>query len=155
MLDFCVHICLNGHTLISDTHITQVEYCEQCGSQMIDKCPECNFSIKEWDFNGVVLYPSHYNRAAYCKHCGKPYPWTKAAIEATIELVEEEEELDSILKEKLISSLPDIISDTPRTQIAVVRFKKGLLSVGKFTADALRQFVIDFGCELSKKQLGL
>ena len=155
-MDFCVHACLNGHTLVSPNWITQAEYCEQCGAKMIDKCPECDYPINEWDFGHIpVLGTPHYFRAAYCKHCGKPYPWTKSAIEAAIELVEEEDELDSILKEKLVSSLPDIISDTPKTQIAVVRFKKGLLSAGKFTADALRQFVIDFGCELAKKQLGL
>lgn len=55
----------------------------------------------------------------------------------------------------MLESLPDIISETPKTQIAVVRFKKALAKVGSFTADGLRQFVIDFGCELAKQQLGL
>lgn len=123
---------------------------------MIDKCPECGTSIREWNYGGVmVIGTPKYERASYCKNCGKPYPWTKVAIEAAVDLIQEEEELDDVQRDKLVSSLPDIISETPKTQVAVVRFKKALLSAGKFTADALRQFAIDFGCELAKKQLGL
>lgn len=103
----------------------------------------------------VILGTPEYTRAAYCRNCGKPYPWTKAAIEAATELIEEEEELDDIQRNKLLSSLPDIISETPKTQVAITRFKKALLAAGKFTVDGLRQFAIDFGCELAKKQLGL
>ena len=76
-------------------------------------------------------------------------------MDAVAELLEEEEQLDDIQRSKLTASLPDIVSETPKTQVAVVRFKKALLSVGKFTAEGLRQFAIDFGCELAKSQLGL
>ena len=70
-------------------------------------------------------------------------------------MIQEEEELSDSMKESLTSSLPDIISETPGTNLAIVRMKKALMSAGKFTAEALRQFVIDFGCELAVKSLGL
>ena len=63
--------------------------------------------------------------------------------------------LDRDLQEKLIASLPDIVTETPKTNLAIVRFKRVLAPAGKFTADSLRQFAIDFGCELAKNQLGL
>ena len=155
-MDKCVHACMNGHTLVTSHLIGKDEFCEKCVAKMIDKCQECGYSIREWDYGGMVaLGTPKYVRAAYCKNCGKPYPWTNAAIEAATELIEEEDELDEIQRNKLLSSLPDIVSETPKTQVAIVRFKKALLSAGKFTADGLRQFVIDFGCELAKKQLGL
>lgn len=96
-----------------------------------------------------------YDRASYCKHCGKPYPWTETALEAVAELIEEEETLDPAQRDKLVSSLPDLIAETPKTQVAVIRMKKFLASAGKLTADAIRQFVIDFACELAKQQLGI
>ena len=155
-MDRCVHACINGHTLVSSRWIDKAEFCEKCGAKMMDKCQECGSPIKEWNYRGAaVLGTPQYARAAYCKWCGKPYPWTQSAFEAVIDLVQEEEELDDIQRSKLVDSLPDIISETPKTQVAIVRFKKALLSAGKFTADGLRQFAIDFGCELAKKQLGL
>mgnify|MGYP000032963237 CR=1 FL=1 len=155
-MDLCVHICTNGHVLQSKSWISGKEFCEKCGAEMLDKCPNCGIPIKEWDYGGVqYLGKPKYDRAAYCKNCGKAYPWTQIAIETATEIISEEDQLDSAQQEKLIASLPDIISETPKTQIATVRFKKALLSVGKFTADALREFVIDFGCEFAKSQLGI
>ena len=67
----------------------------------------------------------------------------------------EEDSLTDSVKNAMVESLPDIISETPKTNLATIRFKKGLSSAGKFTAEAIRQFVIDFGCELSIKLMGL
>lgn len=155
-MDKCVHICLNGHVILSHKWINGNEFCEKCGSKMLDKCPSCGNPIKEWDYGGIpVIGDPSYDRAAYCKHCGSAYPWTQSAIEAATEIIEEEESLDSTQRTNLVASLPDIISETPKTQVAVIRFKKAIMAAGRFTADALRQFAIDFGCELAKKQLGL
>lgn len=76
-------------------------------------------------------------------------------MEAVAALVMEDEDLQDATKKALVASLPDVISETPKTNLAVVRVKKALLSAGKFTVEGLRQFAIDFGCELVKKQLGL
>lgn len=122
---------------------------------MIDKCPSCGEFIRTWSYGGAVLGNPKYERAAFCKNCGSPYPWTKSAMDAVAELLEEEAQLDDLQRSKLTASLSDIVSETPKTQVAVVRFKKALLSVGQFTAEGLRQFAIDFGCELAKSQLGL
>ena len=67
----------------------------------------------------------------------------------------EENTLDKSQQNALIEVLPDIMTETPKTNLAVVRVKKCLSSAGKFTVEALRQFAIDFGCELAKKSLGL
>lgn len=152
----CVQVCLNGHIIQSRTRLSKTVFCEKCGAKMIDECPVCHTPIEEWDWTDMVVIGDFpYERANYCRACGSPYPWTQTAIEVAADLISEEEELDNVQQEKLISSLPDIIAGTPKTQTAVVRLKKALLTVGKFTADGLRQFVIDFGCELAKNQLGL
>lgn len=156
MSNFYAKICLNGHDLIERSPLIHDEYCEKCGAKMIAKCPHCDTAIKEWDYTGVaVIGLPRFEKPMYCKSCGKPYPWTEAAIETTKLLIMEEEELSEQLKTSLVESLPDVIVETPKTNLAVVRLKKGLASAGRFTADAIRQFAIDFGCEFAKKSLGL
>ncbi|PJA97190.1 MAG: hypothetical protein CO129_02495 [Ignavibacteriales bacterium CG_4_9_14_3_um_filter_34_10] len=36
-------------------------FCPDCGSNLLDKCPNCGKEI-------------NYPYAKFCKHCGKPYP---------------------------------------------------------------------------------
>ena len=151
-------ICLNGH-MINDTFDTHKgrnkSFCPKCGSKTITTCPSCNSTIHgEYDC-GVVVLCSTSRVDAYCYNCGKPYPWTQSAFDATAIMNQEEENISDLQKAFLVESLPDIISETPKTNLAISRFKKCLTSAGRFTADAIKQFVIDFGCELAKKSLGL
>lgn len=156
MSDFYAKICQNGHVLIERHPLSTEEYCEVCGAKMSSTCPHCQSAIKEWHYNGMaVLGTPSFNKPLYCKSCGKPYPWTEAAIEATAMMIQEDAELSELERANLESCLPDIISETPKTKIAVIRVKKALLTAGEFTAEAIRQFAIDFGCELAKKSLGL
>ena len=156
MSNFYAQICSNGHVLINRHPSDDNEYCEICGAKMLSKCPNCNSTFREWHYNGVTVLGSvKYERPNYCKSCGKAYPWTEAVLQSTALLIQEEEELSEQLKVSLVESLPDIITETPKTNLAVVRVKKCFASAGKFTVDAVRQFAIDFGCELAKKSLGL
>lgn len=84
---------------------------------------------------------------------GSPYPWTSAALQNAKAIIEEDSELNDELKFSMSDSLPDILAETPGTNLAVVRLKKVFRQAGKLTCDALRQFVIDFGCELAKRSL--
>lgn len=70
-------------------------------------------------------------------------------------LIYEEENIPDDLKDRTVETLRDIISETPNTTLAATRLKKCLISSGTFVAEGLRQFVIDFGCELAKRTLGL
>lgn len=148
-------ICINGHVL-SKYEANLQKYCSTCGKEVISSCPHCRASIHGLlvlDFAYIGNRP--YNRPDYCHNCGKPYPWTEAALQNAILLIQEEEELSEQLKASVIQSLPDIVTETPGTNLAVVRLKKCIASAGKFTAEAIRQFAIDFGCELAKQSLGL
>lgn len=154
MSDLYAKICLNGHSFIEYTPLNKEEFCESCGSQLLSKCPKCNNPIKEWHYNGVVIGAKpKFEKPFFCRSCGKPYPWTEAALEATALMIQEDDELSELERQNLEASLPDILAETPKTQVAIIRVKKAFLSAGKFTTDAIRQFVIDFGCELAKRTL--
>lgn len=152
-------ICLNGH-MINDAADENGErnknYCPECGEKTITACPFCGAYIHgDYHVDGVVFLGGDTSVDAYCYSCGKPYPWTSSAIKAMIALVSEEESISDIERHNIIETIPDLISETPMTNLASVRMKKCLLKVGKITAEAIRQFAIDFGCEAFKKSIGL
>lgn len=156
MSDFYAKICINGHSIVERSPLTKEEFCEKCGAKVISKCPHCNSPIKEWHYYGVVVGSSpSFEKPMFCRSCGRPYPWTEAALEATSLMIQEDSELSELERQNLESALPDIMTETPKTKLASIRVKKALLTAGEFTVEAIRQFVIDFGCELAKQQLGL
>ena len=148
-------ICKNGH-VVSKYDANVQKFCSICGAEIISSCSYCSTPIRGLLKTDMCIVGSRpYNCPDYCFNCSKPYPWTESALQNAALLIQEEDELSEQLKCSLIDSLPDIVSETPATNLAVVRMKKCLASAGKFTADAIRQFAIDFGCELVKKSLGL
>lgn len=151
-------ICLNGHCITGAARTCPSDrqnFCDKCGAATIMECPECHADIRgEYQADGLFNFAA-FPVPAYCSNCGKPYPWTKSAMEAVAELIQEDEDMQEAAKEALVASLPDVIAETPRTNLAATRVRKALLAAGRFTADGLRQFAIDFGCELVKQQLNL
>ncbi len=152
-------VCLNGHIITLSTEqepFNMENYCADCGAKTIIKCPSCGKQIRGnslYDTMGFASVDVNREPDAYCPYCGKPYPWTETALKSTALLIQEEAELDEQLKKALVESLPDIISENPGTNLATARIKKALSVASSFTSDALRQFVIDFGCEFIKNQL--
>jgi hypothetical protein len=148
-------ICLNRHiinTSIEDSPPDQV-YCSTCGATTITECPKCHAQLRGFchDSDFIELVKA----TAYCYHCGKPYPWTESALKSANLIIQEAENFSEKEKATLVESLPDIIAETPKTILAISRTQRFLKAVGGFSADAIRQFAIDFGCEFAKKQLGL
>ena len=151
-------ICLNGHVRtehLQDASSSKDDYCPDCGAKTITVCPKCGYPIEGCLKDSCVISIGFNPAPKYCKSCGCPYPWTESAINSLKELIEEDENLQPELVSKLNNSIPDIIAETPKTNLATTRVKKVLNTAGKFTVDALRQFVIDFGCELAIKLIKL
>ena len=157
--------CLNGHPIITNTEYPTLksDYCSKCGAKTITCCPNCDAPIR----GDIRITATRYatqkidrtyhsrQRPDFCHNCGKPYPWTEQALEAAKMLINDDESFDQTVKDKLTEVLPDIIVETPKSTLAATRFGKALKSAGKFTAEGLRQFIIDFGCELILKQMKL
>lgn len=145
------HICDNGHPVSTSAPTCDDRYCSICGAAVISSCPDCHTMIRghRYGASGYYIIP------AYCTACGKPFPWTDKAIQSAIALLAEDENITEDECNRLIEVLPDAISETPKTQLAAVRFKKALKYVGTFTAEGIRQFLIEFGCELMKNRLDL
>ena len=115
-------ICLNGHVInaYAKTHPEHNEkYCSKCGKETIMRCPSCYKDIRG-NYHIPEVYLPEYEIPKWCYECGKPYPWTLEKLQAAKELTNEIENLTDDEKELLKTSLEDIVSDNPRTQLGAI-----------------------------------
>lgn len=75
----------------------------------------------------------------FCVHCGNPLPWTAAVLASADELIDLIDDLKPEQKQALKSCLPDLITDTPGTQVAAIKAGKLLASVPDHFKEAFRQ----------------
>ena len=151
-------VCTNGHVL-SRYHEPGEKvdnFCQQCGGKTILSCSNCGTAIRGHAVDGIITLSAKPPKPpAYCPVCGNPYPWTEKASLALIQTLREEDELETKVIDNIERSLPDVISETPATGLAAARFRKALLAVGTFTAEAAKDFIVNFGCEAIKNILGV
>lgn len=56
----------------------------------------------------------------YCHNCGEPYPWTQARLETADKIVDMLDELDDVQKKQLKETFPDLIVESPKTQLSAL-----------------------------------
>lgn len=149
-------ICMNGHQ-ITDFYELSInpnppEYCEKCGEEVIATCLKCSKPIlgryiTGYSIGRVSPIPN------YCRYCSSPYPWTELIINTTDELISLDEELNESDKTLIKDSIPDLLVDTPKTNLAVAKFKKGFASASGIVKDSLRELLVDVISETAKKTI--
>lgn len=78
MTSFYVHICEKGHVKTDFRRVKPGQVCSECGSPLIDSCPECGQIIKKWYYYGSVPKgpkPENVQRPDCCPECGHVFPW--------------------------------------------------------------------------------
>ncbi len=154
-------VCLNGHVInqyFKHYPEDNMDYCDKCGVKTTTICQHCETSIKGWplDEDGPMISlisDSPDPPKAYCHGCGKPYPWTMRKLDAAKELTQELDGLNADEMAMLTKSLDDIIIDTPKTQVAVTRFKKFIKKARGDAVQAMRDLVVDIASETAVKML--
>jgi hypothetical protein len=147
-------ICLNGHCINSssiDFPQHNQDYCGQCGQPTIRTCKKCNAPIRGYYRNSTVI--GGYEPPAFCNKCGAAFPWTETRINTAIEMAGELENLDRTDKETLVSSINDIVRDSPKTPLAAGRFKKIMSKAGTVATDSMKKIIIEIASESAKKIL--
>lgn len=137
-------ICLNGHQITDRAPWYEIrkEFCEKCGAQVIDSCPNCYSKIVGYLRVEGVFDLSTVPVPKYCKECGNPYPWTKTALDALDEIVELSE-LSEKDKKALKASSSDLISNTPKSQVAALKWKM----FGKSLLNTAHDILVDVASE--------
>jgi hypothetical protein len=130
-------ICLNGHVVnphFHDAPSYNAQRCRDCGSETINCCVECKKPIRGARTRAFAM---NWRAPRFCENCGKPYPWTNTALEAAREVAEETSNLTDAEKSELKNSLDDIVRDSPRTTVAISKFKRLAVKAGRTVADGL------------------
>jgi hypothetical protein len=147
-------ICLNGHVITEmarDSPQYRQDFCAKCGVRTITACEHCGKDIRGY------LHGSGYfgemDRPAFCQYCGDPYPWTEAALSAARDIADELDNLSPDEREALKGTLDDLVRDSPRTSVAVLRFKKFAAKAGSAGAAGLRDVLVGVVTEAARKAI--
>ena len=146
-------ICLNGHVSNDEAFTTphrNVDYCSKCGEKTIQQCPSCKRNIRGYYRSNVI---GRYYKPSYCIHCGDPFPWISKRLKSAEELADIVDEFTDEDKRLLTESLNDLVRDTPRSQVAAIRFKKIVSKTTSNIGAAFRDILIDIVAESVKKQI--
>jgi hypothetical protein len=150
-------VCLNGHPVTEDTELSpqrMSNFCAICGSATITTCPGCNAPIRGRYFTPNALVLSSYHPPSFCHERGKPMPWTAQAIAAAHELTDESD-LSADDKQTLKSAIVELTVDTPKTELASIRYKKLLAKAGPAIGSAMNKIVVTVATEAVKKAMGI
>lgn len=145
------YICKNGHVISSWEYTCASLHCRECSAPVISHCPTCNTVIE----GNEIGTSGGYRPPAYCHHCGQPYPWTELAIQTALQILAEDPNLSKDECNEIGELLTDVMSETPKTRLVAARLKKALAKLGNFASEALKQFILDYGCTLLKQLLDL
>lgn len=150
---YTAQVCKNGHlfTAYVEDHRNDLEtFCSKCGAQMITKCGSCGTNIRGRS-RGEFGHWGDYSPPSYCFNCGNPFPWTSSALEATKDILLLSEAIDSSELATIEDTYRDLIIETPKTQVAAMRFKRLLSKSGKTASDAIYQVMVDVLSEAVRK----
>lgn len=151
-------VCLNGHyTTDSIERYPEMcsKHCPKCGAETVTQCPNCSTNIRGDYFVPGIVVATNYHPPNYCHNCGNPLPWTQQKISAAQELVDEIEELSKEDRNILKQSISELTQDSPRTELASVRYKKLLKKSSEAIGQAITSAVTSVATEAAKKLLGL
>ena len=152
-------VCLNGHHTTNSIETSaelRSSYCPKCGAETITECPRCSEGIRgDYYVPGVIDFTASYCPPNYCHACGQPLPWTQERISAAQELVDELEELSEGDRDTLKESILDLSRDSPRTELASLRYKKLIRKSGGVVGQALNSAVASIATEAAKNLLGM
>lgn len=150
-------ICLNGHLInmrYKGSPARNQDFCKDCGTATVHACEHCNVEIRgAYNVSGIADLTGHYDIPSFCHSCGKAYPWTQQKLDAMREMTDELDELTDEEKDKLKQSLDDIIAETPKTEVAILRFKKILTKLGKDSYEGIRSILVDVTSEAIRKSM--
>lgn len=151
-------------------------FCSECGERTVTKCEHCQQPLRggRYELGGTIIpfdggevalhdYDEDMidwgwvpeEPATFCYACGEPYPWTRRRVEAARQTIEELEELNKGEKENLKRSLPDLINQGPRSELAALRFKKALTKLGESGRALLMNILANIAAESVKRSVRL
>src|SRR6266849_2039371 len=114
-------ICLNGHVINESSNEfpqKNAKFCARCGQPTLIACPDCGHDIRgDYTSAVVVAMASHYHAPASCDNCGRPYPWTREALEGAETLTDQMTDLSGDEVAEVKNNLEHLVSDSAQTKV--------------------------------------
>jgi hypothetical protein len=150
-------VCPNMHVSTNSADTSpelREKFCSQCGEPTMTQCPSCKASIRGYYYvEGVITLGRGYEPPSFCYSCGSAFPWTERKIASAVELIEVGANLPAEELEQFRADLTELTKDSPKTQVASIRFKKVMAKVGTSVASGVRDIVVDVLSEAAKKAI--
>ena len=150
-------ICKNGHVITDDydgSPDMAKPFCSECGAPTIIECESCGAKIQGRVHIDSVISSRKLERApSYCFNCGTAFPWTQSNIEAVHELLDIDEKLSDADRGTMRQILPDLLAQTPKTQLAVVKARAIMKNMDDATYGAIKEIIGGFATETVRKAL--
>jgi hypothetical protein len=149
-------VCPNGHVSTSSADTSpelREKFCSSCGESTMTQCPYCGSTIRGFYFIEGVFSFNEYTPPAHCHNCGGAFPWTVRKVEGAVELVEVGGGLTDSEIVQLRNDLTELTKDSPKMQVASLRFRKAMAKVGSTVAQGVRDVVVDVLSEAAKKSI--
>jgi hypothetical protein len=149
-------ICTNGHvanSMAKEYPNSNRAFCDQCGAPTITECPSCKAKIRGYFHVPGVVSMTRYDRPAFCHNCGKPFPWTQSALEAASEMADLLDGLSKEEKLELKKSIEELVSNSPKAEVAAMRFKKLMKKTGVEAATGMKSLMVSVLSEAIKRSL--
>lgn len=149
-------VCPNRHVSTSSADTSpelREKFCSSCGEPTMTQCPSCRAAIRGYYYVEGVFSFSEYTPPAHCHNCGSAFPWTARKIAGAVELVEVGGSLTDSEIVQLRTDLTELTRDSPKTQVASLRYKKVMAKVGSTVAQGVRDIVVDVLSEAAKKAI--
>jgi hypothetical protein len=150
-------VCRRGHLINSSTEDSperNMAFCSTCGQKTIIACERCATPIHGQYHNVNVGFRAMEEPPAFCHACGKPYPWTAEGIDSARALAEELEGLNEADRIAIASTIEDLVVESPRTSVAVLRFKKLIARATGPARELLLDLIAKIAVESAAASLG-
>lgn len=156
-----VLICMNGHVTTTKANSDKIpeKFCATCGDEIINQCLKCNTYIKgtprcvNYPGGPYSYFGDMYVRQSYCTNCGEAHPWTLRGEAAAYELIEFATSLTPQEREDWKKTIPVLIKDTPKTNVAIIKFKTYAAKAGIEIGKAVKDIVVGVATEVVKNAI--
>jgi hypothetical protein len=138
-------VCLNGHIVTNFAKSSPKDtekFCSRCGEETVLACPACKTWLRGNDHDSNVIIGYYVPPPSYCYNCGVAFPWVQRQLESASELVAESELLSEHEKFSLTNTFKDLMTDTPKTPLAVSRFRRLISKAGEELQDGLHKILV-------------
>ena len=148
-------VCAAGHVINAQAEYEPQHnrpFCGKCGQSTIMRCPQCTERIEGFFHLKSGFGEPYEGPAAYCWHCGAPYPWTATALAQAIAYAQLYVS-DDADRAALVETLPALTAETPKTPVAISTYQRVIAKVAPAAREGFKTILYGVAVEFVKHTL--